>query len=87
MLFRAIPPKLVTWPYMAHRKCLIQHDKCQQAALHDLLGATNERITAEAISLLAAGDAQGLGELIVMSCDHLIDQITSTEEQDALSAY
>ena len=33
----------------------------QHAALHDLLGATNERITGTAIGLLAAGDAQGLG--------------------------
>ena len=33
----------------------------QHAALHDLLGATNERITGTAVSLLAAGDAQGLG--------------------------
>lgn len=33
----------------------------QHTALHDLLGATNERITGTAISLLAAGDAAGLG--------------------------
>lgn len=37
----------------------------QQEALHDLLGPTNERITASAISLLATGDAQGLGALEV----------------------
>lgn len=36
----------------------------QEAALHDLLGATNERITSSAISLLEAGDARGLGALM-----------------------
>jgi galactokinase len=49
----------------------------QHAALHDLLGATNERITGTAISLLAAGDARGLGAapprtLIMMNC--LVDR-------------
>jgi len=34
----------------------------QQEALHELLGPINERITARAISLLAEGDAEALGE-------------------------
>lgn len=33
----------------------------QQAALHDLLGTTNERITSSAIVALEAGDAWALG--------------------------
>lgn len=45
----------------------------QHAALHDLLGATNERITGTAVSLLAAGDAQGLGMSTVIIMNSMVD--------------
>jgi mevalonate kinase len=45
-----------------------------ELALHDLFGATNERIVKQAVKFLAEGDARGIGELMV-EAQALFDKI------------